>query len=100
MRELTVEETLKIDKEAAEKNWGATEVLNRYAAEALVVPNLRNVELQDELSKECGNKVLNPYDAYKMLFTGPEAAKIMSEYTGLANLTISFGEKVEEAKNS
>jgi len=99
MRALSIDETTQIDKEATEKSLTYTEVLNRYAVEALVVPNLHNKELLDALSEREGHKILNSYDAYKVLFSGPEAALIMSKYVDIANLDISFSEKVEEAKN-
>lgn len=100
MRELTVDETAKIDKEAAKKEWTGSEVIMHYAAEALKVPDLRNAELQDALSEKSGHKIRNPYDAFKEMFTGPESTKITGQYIELANLGTTFPEKVEEAKNA
>lgn len=99
MRVLSVDETMRIDKEASDKGWKGSDVLHHYAAEALVTPNLRSKELQDALSAEAGRKVLDPYDAYKLLFNGAEAAAIMGKYVDIVNLGISFSERVQEAKN-
>jgi hypothetical protein len=98
MRPLSVDETMRIDKEASEKGWKGSEVLHHYAAESLVKPNLRNKELQDALAEKVGHKILNPYDAYRSLFNGPEAAAIAGKYVEIANLGISFTKRVEEAK--
>jgi hypothetical protein len=99
IRELTVDETARIDREAAEKGWQGSEVIRRYAAQALVTPDLHAKELLDALSEREGHKILNAYDAFKALFTGPEATKIAGKYIDLANLGVSFPQKVEEAKN-
>ncbi len=99
MRELTVDEMSKINKEAAEKKWAYFDILNHYAAEALVTPDLHNAQLQDALSDKAGHKIISVYDAYRTLFTGPESTKITGKFVDIANLSITFNEKIETAKN-
>jgi hypothetical protein len=99
MRQLTVDETVAVDKEAAAKGWTGGETIMHYAAESLVMPNLHNVELQDALAEQVGHKIIDPFTVYRALFTGPESSQIVAKYIDIANLGVSFSEKVETAKN-
>lgn len=99
MRQLSVDETVAINKEASAKGWDGSETIMHYAAEALVMPDLRNKELQDALTEKTGSKVMSPFDTYRALFNGPESSQIVAKYIDIANLGVSFSEKVETAKN-
>lgn len=98
MRQLSAAESLEISKAFAHAE-SAGEIIAATIAQSLVVPNLRDKDLLDALSKREGRTILKPVDALKVLVSDPEYAKLASSYFAYNELGHSFGEQVEEAKN-
>lgn len=99
MRALTAQEGLDNADFVASRELKNAAALVPTVATALVAPNLRNKDLLDALSEKTGKKILNPYDAAVALFSEAEIAKLIEIYNTYFNVTASFSEDVETAKN-
>ena len=99
MRQLTADEDLRVSRQVREKGESSEEIMVRYVAESMVVPDLHNKELLDALSEREGRKILDPVQALKGIVNGPELSVLVSVYMDYANATVSFSKKVEEVKN-
>lgn len=97
MRLLSAEEDFQIGKEM--QGQGAVELITRYVAESLVVPDLHSKELLDALSEREGKKIIDSVDALKCIVNGAELSALIGVYNDFANVTVDFGEKVNEIKN-
>lgn len=97
MRLLSAEEDFQIGKEM--QGQGAVELITRYVAESLVVPDLHSKELLDALSEREGKKIIDSVDALKHIVNGAELSTLIGVYNDYANVTVDFGEKVNEIKN-
>lgn len=96
LRQLTAVEGIEIGKNAPENY---TELMAVYVSHALVVPNLKDKDFLDALSKREGKTILKPLDALKCLVNDAELARLVNLYVQHNNLNVNFAEKVEEAKN-
>lgn len=99
MRALTAQEGLDNADFVESRGLKNAAALVPTIANALVVPNLRNKDLLDALSEKVGHKILNPYDAAIALFSEAEVAKLIEIYNTHFNVTASFSEDIETAKN-
>lgn len=99
MKALSAKESAEASAEAYSSGAKGVEYMYPVLARALVKPDLRNADLLDALSEREGRKILNPTDAFSLLFTGDEAAALVDIYNSHASVTVDFNEKVEEAKN-
>jgi len=97
MRLLSAEEDFQIGKEM--QGQSAVELITRYVAESLVVPDLHSKELLDALSEREGKKIIDSVDALKHIVNGAELSALIGVYNDYANVTVDFGEKVNEIKN-
>jgi len=98
MRVLSAEEDRKVLRSLGDKR-DATDALIAYAAEALVVPDLRDAEFQNALAENVGHPIMNPADALIAMTTSAELAQIISVYTDYSGVDVSFRDEVEEVKN-
>lgn len=96
IRELTAAEGMEISSET--KNLSSTEMMMRYVAEALVVPNLKDAELVKMVAEESGGKIKAPYEILQDLLTDAEAAELFKRYNQ-QNSAGKFEEQVDAAKN-
>lgn len=99
MRALTAQEGLDNSDLVESRGLKNAAALVPTIATALIVPNLRSKELLDALSEKEGRKILNSYDAAISLFSEAEIAKLIEIYNTHFNVTASFSEDVETAKN-
>ncbi len=93
LRELPSKEALEVSRNYANSIPG--EVLAAQMAQALVVPNIRDKEFLEALSKREGKTILKPLDA---LLTNSEYATLATAYMEYCS-SGSFTEQIEEAKN-
>ena len=76
------------------------EIMANTVALALVVPNLKDKDLLDGLSKREGHTILKPLDALKCLITDAELSKMVALYNSHNSISAdSFEKKIVEAKN-
>lgn len=99
LRQLSAEEDAQLAKRSRDAGDEYTELMTRYVAESLVVPDVHDKELLDALSEREGKKILDPMQALKCLVNGPELSTLISVYLDYVNVTVSFPKKVEEIKN-
>ena len=98
MRVLSAEEDREIVRSLGDRK-DATDALIAYAAEALVVPDLRDAAFQNALAKNAGHPIMNPSDALIAMTTSAELAQIISVYTDYSGIDITFQDEVKEVKN-
>jgi len=99
MRLLSAQEDTEISKQIAGGGETGVDIMTRYVAESLVVPDLHSKELLDALSEREGRKVLDVADALKCLVNGAELSKLITIYNDFANVTVDFGKEVNDIKN-
>lgn len=97
LRQLSAKEGIELQKKMEGRDYMA--VMTAYVANALVYPDLRDKELLDALSEQEGRPVLSPMEALPLLTTDAELATLIQKYSAHNDLTTSFADKVEEAKN-
>lgn len=98
MRLLSAAEDLEISKQVTGSENGV-DILTRYIAESLVVPDLHSKELLEALSEREGRRIFDAVDALKCIVNGSELSALIGVYNDYANVTADFGEKVQEIKN-
>lgn len=96
LRELPSKEALEITRNYANSIPG--EILAAQMAQALVVPNLRDKEFLEALSKREGKTILKPLDALLALLTNSEYATLATAYMEYCS-SGAFESQIEEAKN-
>ncbi len=100
MRLLSAEEDREILRRMREdKKVDSADALIAYAAEALVIPDLRNADFQNKLSKIAGHPIMSPADALVAMTTSAELAAILNTYAEFSGVDVTFTEGVEEIKN-
>lgn len=99
MRALNADEMGQMSAEVQTKGLKGLEALYPTIALSLVSPNLSSAELLDALSEKEGRRILSPTDALKAMFTAGEIGALLNIYNEHADVTIDFGNKVDEAKN-
>lgn len=99
MRALNADEMGQMSAEVQTKGLKGLEALYPTIALSLVRPNLSSAELLDALSEKEGRRILSPTDALKTMFTAGEIGALLNIYNEHADVTIDFGNKVDEAKN-
>lgn len=97
MRQLSAKEGMELTKNLTSTE--TSEIWAHYVANALVVPNLRDAEFLEDLSKREGRKILDPLDALYCLVTDGELAKLMELYNEHNSVYSGFQKAVQEAKN-
>mgnify|MGYP000862953930 FL=1 len=99
MRALTTPEGIKCALFSQQRDIPAGLAMIPNVAEALVVPNLRNKDLQDALSEKTGKKIMEPYDAAIAMFTDSEMATLIDIYNRLTITPVEYSQGIEQAKN-
>lgn len=97
MRQLTASEGMELQSQTTSKNY--MEIMAIYVANSLVVPNLKDKELLEGLTKREGRPILKPVEALKVLTTDAELGFLITKYSEHNNLTSNFNDKVKEVKN-
>ncbi len=98
MRLLSAAEDLEISKQVTGSENGV-DILTRYIAESLVVPDLHSKGLLEALSEREGRRIFDAVDALKCIVNGSELSALIGVYNDYANVTADFGDKVQEIKN-
>jgi len=98
MRLLSAAEDLEISKQVTGSENGV-DILTRYIAESLVVPDLHSKGLLEALSEREGRMIFDAVDALKCIVNGSELSALIGVYNDYANVTADFGDKVQEIKN-
>lgn len=98
-RQISAKEGIEIAKESDKRDLPGTLAMLPTMAAAMVVPDLRNKELQDAVSEKCGHKIIDPYNTMLELFTDSELAQLIQVYGKFINTNTEFSDGVEEAKN-
>lgn len=100
MRFLTSDELMELGKTTRMKGeTGQLEIMARQVAESLVTPDLHNKELLQALSERENKTILDPVEALKYIVNGAELAELIDIYTNYSDITVDFGNKIEEVKN-
>lgn len=97
MRQLSAREGLDLKNQIENADYMG--IMTAYVAEALVYPDLHDKELLDALSEREKRPILKASDALIALVSDAELAELVSRYSKHNELTRSFEEKKEEAKN-
>lgn len=97
MRALSAAETADIMKQC--DGLDGQETLSRQVAASLVYPNLRDAELVKAMAERNNGKIMEPWEILLQLITGAEYNKLVGVFSEQNQVTMDFGELVEEAKN-
>lgn len=97
MRQLSAKEGLELKNQIENADYMG--IMTAYVAEALVYPDMHDKELLEALSERENKTILKASDALIAMTSDAELAELVKLYSQHNELTRSFSEKKEEAKN-